>query len=57
MILEDLVELQNKWVAFSKDRKEIVDEADSLRKLLKQLKNKKNLIISYIQPADRFISP
>ncbi len=57
MILNDLIKLQNKWVAFSKDRKKIVNKASSLEDLLKKIKKKEDLIISFIQPADRYLSP
>lgn len=56
MRLNDLVKLQNKWVAFSKDRKKVVDKASSLGELLKKIKNQKDLIVSFIHPADRFLS-
>lgn len=56
MKLEELVKLQNKWVAFSKDRKKVVEKANSLENLLKKIKNEKDLIVSFIQPP-RFLSP
>lgn len=55
--LEELIKLQNKWVAFTKDRKKVVNKANSLNQLLNQIKNKKDLILSFIQPADKFLSP
>jgi len=57
MLLNDLAKSQNKWVAFSKDRKKIIDKASSLEELFKKIKNREDLIVSFIQPADRFSSP
>src|SRR4030042_1923379 len=37
MKLEELLKLQNKWVAFSKDRKKVVEKASSLEDLLKKI--------------------
>jgi len=57
MKLEELIKLQNKWVAFSKDRKKVVEKASSLENLLKKIKNEKDLIVSFMHPADKFLSP
>lgn len=57
MKLEELIKLQNKWVAFSKDRKKVVGKASSLEDLLKKIKNEKDLIVSFMHPADKFLSP
>ena len=57
MKLEELLKLQNKWVAFSKDRKKVVEKASSLEDLLKKIKNEKDLIVSFMHPADKFLSP
>jgi hypothetical protein len=52
----DLNKLQNKWVAFTKDRKKVVEYSTSLEKLLVKISNQKDLIISFVQPP-RYISP
>lgn len=57
MKAEELLKLQNKWVAFSKDRKKIVRQSKSLKDLLNHTKDQKDLIISFIHPADKFLSP
>ena len=57
MKAEETLRLQNKWVAFSKDRKKIVRASKSLKVLLSHTKNKKDLIISFIHPADKYLSP
>ena len=57
MKLEDLIKLQNKWVAFSKDRKRVMGKASSLAVLLKKIGNEKDLIVSFMHPADKFLSP
>ena len=57
MKFKDLIKLQNKWVAFSKDREQVVDKASSLGALLKKINNKEDLIVSFIHPSDRFLSP
>lgn len=57
MKLEELIKLQNKWVAFSKDRKRVVEKANSLEDLLKKIKNEQDLIVSFMSPADKFLSP
>lgn len=57
MLLNDLAKSQNKWVAFSKDRKKIINKSGSLKELLKKIKNREDLIVSFIQPADRYFSP
>ena len=57
MSVKQLLKLQNKWVAFSKDRTEVIDKASSLEKLLKKIKNQEDLVVSFIHPADRYLSP
>lgn len=57
MSVKQLLKLQNKWVAFSKDRTKIIDKASSLGKLLKKIKKQDDLIVSFIHPADRYLSP
>jgi predicted RNase H-like HicB family nuclease len=57
MKLEELIKLQNKWVAFSKDRKKVIQKASSMEELFKKIKNQKDLIVTFMHPADRFLSP
>ena len=57
MSVKQLLKLQNMWVAFSKDRTKVVDKASSLGKLLKKIKDQEDLVVSFIHPADRFLSP
>jgi len=57
MNVRQLLKLQNKWVAFSKDREKVIDKANSLGKLLKKIKDQEDLIVSFIHPADRYLSP
>ena len=57
MKAEELLKLQNRWVAFSKDRKKIVRQSKSLKDLLSHTQDQKDLIISFIHPADKFLSP
>ena len=57
MSVKQLLKLQNKWVAFSKDRTKVVDKASSLGKLLKKIKDQEDLVVSFIHPADRYLSP
>ncbi len=57
MKTEELLKLQNKWVAFSQDRKKIVVKSNSLSKLLKKIGNKRNLIVSFVNPVDKYLSP
>lgn len=57
MSVKRLLKLQNKWVAFSRDRTKIIDKASSLEKLLKKIKNQEDLVVSFIHPADRYLSP
>lgn len=57
MKLEDLIKLQNKWVAFSKDRKKVVEKASTLENLLKKIGDQRDLVVSFMHPADKFLSP
>lgn len=57
MDVKELIKFQNKWVAFTKDRKKIVYKSNSLGNLLKKVKKQEDLILSFIHPADRFLSP
>lgn len=53
----ELLKVQNRWVAFSKDRKKIIEKSNSLSGLLKKIGNKKDLTVSFIHPADKYLSP
>ncbi len=50
MSVKQLLKLQNKWVAFSKDRTKIINKASSLGELLKKVKNQDDLVVSFIKP-------
>lgn len=57
MKLKDLVSHENMWVAYSKDRKYIVEKSKSLKSLLGKIKRDKELIISFIPPSNTTLSP
>lgn len=57
MKAEELLKLQNKWVAFSKDRKKIVRQSKSLKDLLSHTKDQKDLIISFVNSSEKYLSP
>ncbi len=57
MKVKELIKLQNKWVAFSKDRTKIINKASSLGELLKKIKKQDDLVVSFIHPADSYLSP
>lgn len=57
MNLKDLINHENMWVAYSKDRKHIVTKSKSLEDLLKKIKANKDLIVSFIPPSDITVSP
>jgi len=57
MDVKQLYKLQDSWVAFSKDRKKVVAKAKKLSGLLNLVKNKKDLIVSFIPRSDIFLSP
>ena len=57
MNLKDLIDYENMWVAYSKDRKYIVNKSKSLEGLLKKIKEDKELIVSFIPRSDTTISP
>ena len=57
MDVKKLYELQNSWVAFSKDRKRVVAKAKKLSGLLNLINGKRNLIVSFIPRSDIFLSP
>ena len=57
MNLKDLINYENMWVAYSKDRKYIVDKSKSLEGLLKKIKADNELIVSFIPRSDTTISP
>ncbi len=57
MKLKDLINYGNMWVAYSKDRKYIVEKSKSLKGLLEKIKGDKELIVSFIPPSDTTLSP
>lgn len=57
MNLKDLISYENMWVAYSKDRKHIVNKSKSLDGLLKKIKTDKELIVSFIPRSDITVSP
>ncbi len=57
MDIKQLIKYQNKWVAFTEDRKKIVKSAKKLDELLKLIKNEKGLTISFLPPANQYLSP
>lgn len=57
MVTEDLIKHQNMWVAYSKDRKDIVGRSKSLKDLLRKIKGKNDLIVSFLPPASTTLSP
>lgn len=54
-----LIKYENKWVAFSGDREEILASGDTVDSVLKKLDKLKikDSIISFITPADYSLSP
>lgn len=57
MDTKQLYKLQNSWVAFSSDRKSVIAKAKKLNELMKLLKGKKDLIVSFVPRSDIFLSP
>lgn len=57
MNLKDLINYENMWVAYSKDRKYIVNKSKSLEGLLKKIKADNELIVSFIPRSDTTVSP
>lgn len=57
MDLKQLHKLQDKWVAFSSDRKKVIANSKDLNRLLKTINGKRNLIVSFISQSDVFLSP
>ncbi len=57
MDIKQLYKLQNNWVAFNKDRKKVIIKAKKLSELLKLMKGKKDLTITFIPRSDIFLSP
>ncbi len=57
MKLKDLIKHENMWVAYSKDRKYIVEKSKSLKGLLGKIKKDKELVVSFIPPSDTTLSP
>lgn len=57
MIINEYKKLEEHWVAFSIDRKTVVDKSKSMLELIKRMGNREDVVISYIERGDRFISP
>lgn len=57
MNTKQLYELQDSWVAFSKDRKKVVAKAKKLSGLLDIISGKKGLVVSFVPRSDIFLSP
>jgi hypothetical protein len=57
MATRDLLKHQNMWIAYSKDRKNIIDRSKSLKDLLKKIEGKNDLIVSFLPPANTTLSP
>jgi hypothetical protein len=57
MDIKKLIKFQDSWVAFTSDRKSVVKSAKKLEKLLELISSKKDLIVTYIPPANQYLSP
>ncbi len=57
--LSVLLQNENKWVALSFDQKHIIESGKTIEAIEKKLRRKKieDVIISFIPPADKSISP
>ena len=55
-----LIKYQKKWVALTSDRSKVIDSAkdfEILANKVKKLKNKKDIILTYVLPMDGSYSP
>lgn len=57
MNVKELAKLQEYWVAFSADRKTVIDKSKTMLELLNKVGDRKDVVISFIERRDRFISP
>ena len=57
-ISNPLMNYENKWVALSSDRKEVLAAADSVKQLEKKAKKlKSKVVFTWVPPFDRVLAP
>lgn len=54
-----LLNYENKWVALSPDREEVVTAADSIKQLEKKVLKlgKKDVVFTWVPPFDKVLAP
>jgi len=57
MNIKDLTSYQNMWIAYSKDRKRIIEKSKSLQELLKKIEGNDDLIVSFLPSSNATLSP
>lgn len=60
-VTEELIKYSDRWVATTLDRSEIVAIGDSISEVEKKVETTQldldNLVITYVNPPDKFLSP